>query len=157
MNAVTIPYDCKSAVFTAGATPNFEPNACGRTSLGRLRILLVDDEPALREVVAECLRDEGHTVETAVDGVHGLEVFCAGTWDVVLVDRAMPRMDGFELALAIKQRNPRMPVVMVSGLPCASERGEGLLSPVDVTVHKPFGVDHLREGMIRALQIQRSR
>jgi DNA-binding response OmpR family regulator len=153
MNTLTMPNECGLDEFTAGAAPEFHPQTCGEISLRPLSILLVDDEPSLREVIADCLREEGHTVGTAVDGVHGLEVFCAGTWDIVLVDRAMPRMSGFELAFAIKQRNPHMPVIMVSGLPCVPAGCEGTLSPVDVTIRKPFGVDHLREGMIRALQI----
>lgn len=153
MNAATIPHDCELDVITAGAAPEFRPHFCRRDSLRPLRILLVDDEPSLREAVAECLRDDGHAVETAVDGVHGLEVFCAGTWDIVLVDRAMPRMSGFELAFAIKQRNPHMPVIMVSGLPGVAAGSEELSSPVDVIVRKPFGVNHLVEGMIHALEI----
>lgn len=153
MNVATIPHDCELEEVSAGAAPEFGPTAYGKTSLRPLNILLVDDDPSLREAVAECLRREGHSVETAVDGVHGLEIFCSGTWDLVLVDRAMPRMNGFELAFAIKQRNPHMPVVLVSGLLTVPAGCEDFVPPVDVTVPKPFGLDHLRDGMIRALQI----
>ncbi|RYD72117.1 MAG: response regulator [Verrucomicrobiaceae bacterium] len=154
MNAVNIAHDDELEETTAcGAAPEFQSNMHSESSPQPLRILFVDDESSLREAVAECLRDEGHTVGTAVDGVHGLEVFCSGTWDVVLVDRAMPRMNGFELALAIKQRNPHMPVVMVSGLPGVTTGNEGLASPVDVIVRKPFRVDHLHNSMKHAIRL----
>lgn len=155
MNAATIPHHCKPGKVMAGAAPEYGPRTRGKISLQPLRILLVDDDPSLRDAVADCLRRDGHTVETAEDGVHGLEVFCAGTWEMVLVDRAMPRMSGFELAFAIKQRNPHMPVVLISGFLGACGEDGDIESAVDIIVPKPFGVEHLREGMARALEIHR--
>ena len=110
-----------------------------------LRILLVDDDASIREHLKEfLLRVEGHTVETATDGRDGLESFCEGSWDLVLVDRAMPHMNGFELARAIKERAPRTPVAMISGVPSLAIAGQEGESAIDVFLPKPFTVDELR-------------
>lgn len=152
MNAVSALNDCRFGKAFAGRSPEFEPSASEEFALRSLRILLVDDEPSFRDALAKWLEDDGHTVDTAIDGVEGFEKFCAGTWDIILVDRAMPRMNGFELAFAIKERNPHVPVVMVSGLPGLPAGADGFLSPVDVCVRKPFRAEHLRDSMIRAIQ-----
>ena len=66
-----------------------------------LRILVVENEPAPRQVIVEYLQRDGHVVETALDGRDGLERFQGGSFDVVVTDRAMPEIDGLELAAAI--------------------------------------------------------
>ena len=113
-----------------------------------LRILLVDDDPSIREHLSDFLnRVDGHTVETAVDGMDGLQCFNGGSWDLVLVDRAMPRMNGFELAGAIKERAPHTPVIMISGVPGLAARGQELEVSVDAFLPKPFTSEELSEAI----------
>lgn len=81
----------------------------------RLRVLLVDDDAGILSVVGRCLQVDGHYVETADDGLHGLERFKAGTWDVVITDRMMPRFNADGLGRAIKQINPVVPVILLTG------------------------------------------
>lgn len=112
-----------------------------------MRILVVDDEPTILEVVTLHLEDEGHEVHTAADGVEGLERFVGETWDLVLTDWVMPRMKGDELAEAIKRINPRMPVVLVTGfadrLPSSGRQN----SPFDLIVRKPFTRETLKAAL----------
>lgn len=129
--------DCKSeSVLTHAA------------AMRSLRILLVDDDPSIREHLKEFLfRVEGHTVETAVDGLNGLQCFTEGEWDLVLVDRAMPRMNGFELAGAIKERAPNTPIIMISGVPGFASRGVEPTTSVDAYLPKPFTSEELSEAI----------
>ena len=86
-----------------------------KASLQPRHALVVDDELLVCQILTKYLTGDGHTVETAADGREGLEKFQAGKFDLVIVDRAMPEMNGDELAAAIKQRELNMPVVMVIG------------------------------------------
>ena len=64
----------------------------------RLRLLVVGDEPTIRDLVGQWLRLDGHYVETAADGVEGLKQFNEKNWDVVITGRMMPKLDGDGLA-----------------------------------------------------------
>ena len=112
-----------------------------------LQILIVDDEPSVREVLSTCLAVEGHNVGTANDGVDGLARFCSGRWDVVLTDRAMPRMSGDQLAKAIRQVNAEVAIVLVTGF--AESAAD--LGVIDSVVKKPFTIASLRDGIGQAL------
>jgi len=117
-----------------------------------LRILVVEDEPLVREVIEVYLREDRHYVETAVNGREGLEKYRAGTFDLVLTDRAMPEANGDVLAAEIKQINPRQPVILLTGfgdlMSGAGEKPEG----VDLVVGKPFTMDSLRAAMAEAIR-----
>ena len=119
----------------------------------RLRILVVDDEASIREIVDATLREEGHFVQTAIDGLDGLEHFRRGAWDVVVTDRAMPGLSGEQLAGEIKIASPYLPVIMLSGFTPGvsdiSDRPHG----VDLMVRKPFRLDALCEAVKRAAQL----
>src|SRR3954471_14667824 len=111
-----------------------------------LRILAIDDEPAILEILAAHLSEEGHGVSTARDGAEGLTHFRGGNWDVVLTDRLVPKMGGEELAAAIKTLNPKTPVIMVSG---ALDPSDGVRHPipnVDWMIRKPFSFQQLGEA-----------
>ena len=81
------------------------------------RVLLVDDSPALLELLARALRQAGHEVGTATDGDEGLEKFRGGRWDLVITDLQMPRMSGEELAKAVQADDPEFPVIIITGDP----------------------------------------
>ena len=78
-------------------------------------ILIIDDEKAIRKTLSEILGYEGYTIEEAADGEEGLKKFSATTYDLVLCDIKMPKMDGLEFLEKAKQVNPDVPVIMVSG------------------------------------------
>lgn len=111
-----------------------------------LAILVVDDEPAVLLVLETTLREDGHAVGMASDGVEALRLFGEKKWDVVLTDRAMPGMGGEALAVEIKKLSPRTPVVMVTGTP-----PRGAAEGVDAIVPKPFSRATLAEAISQAL------
>ena len=80
-----------------------------------LRVLLVEDDPKVREVVSEYLRHDQHEVAVAESGRVGLEKFDAGQFDLVVTDLALEEMNGEQLAVAIKERAPDCPVILLTG------------------------------------------
>lgn len=113
-----------------------------------LRVLVVEDDPLPRQVVVEYLTGDGHIVETAMNGREGLQRFQTGWFDVVVTDRAMPEMNGLDLAAAIKSLAPRKPVIiMLSGF--GDEIGlAGDLPPgIDFVLAKPVPLERLREAL----------
>ncbi len=78
-------------------------------------ILVIDDERAIRNVLKEILSSEGYKVEEAVDGEEGLKKFLATSFDLVLCDIKMPKVDGIEFLQKAFEANPDVPVVMISG------------------------------------------
>lgn len=108
---------------------------CDRRSL---KILVVDDEPVMRDVLSLYLTEHGHQVGTAVDGSDGLEKYSQDSWDLVLTDGIMPGMGGRELATAIKKINANTPVFLVSGSADTLLKGGEADSPIDMVIRKPF-------------------
>jgi CheY-like chemotaxis protein len=114
----------------------------------RARILVVDDNEALRENMAECLEDEGYEVSTAADGAAALALLERGPLpDVVTMDLVMPGLDGRALAAAIRA-SPRLAalrLVLVTGQHDARPNGIA----VDAVLSKPFSVDDLLATLAR--------
>ena len=93
---------------------------------------------------------DGHTVETAADGCEGLSKFRAGRFDLVLVDRAMPQVNGDQLTEAIKEVDPDMPVILVTGF--ADTLGDNHKRwRANLVLSKPFSHTSLREAVGRAV------
>lgn len=78
-------------------------------------ILIIDDERAIRNVLKDILSNEGFKVEEAADGEEGLKKFQAGTFDVVLCDIKMPKLDGIEFLQKVTEAGTDTPVIMISG------------------------------------------
>lgn len=79
------------------------------------RILVIDDERAIRNSLKEILEYENHEVELAEDGPSGIKMVESGSFDVVLCDIKMPQMDGIEVLESLQESNPEIPVIMISG------------------------------------------
>jgi len=126
-----------------------EPSPVPVAEKRQLSILVVEDEPLVREVISVYLNTDKHQVETAVDGLEGLEKFRAGVFDLVLTDRAMPQMNGDQLAAAIKKISPSKPVILLTGfgdlMLGAGEQPDG----VDMVLSKPFTMNQLRDAVAR--------
>ena len=113
----------------------------------KLRILVVDDEPAVGDTVKMLLKVDGHEVETVNSSQEALGKFESGRFDLVFTDFAMPGMNGHQLAAAIKAGAPDQPIVMITGY-------AGMLHPspdVDLVIGKPFLLEHLREAIAKVL------
>jgi CheY-like chemotaxis protein len=85
------------------------------SSSGKKRILVVEDEFGLQELLTTALRLEGYDVRTAVDGDRGYDAYCQFEPDLVLTDVVMPGMNGLELVAKIRETNPHIKVIYVSG------------------------------------------
>jgi len=83
----------------------------------RKRVLIVDDETAIRETFAMLCSHYGHDADTAADGVEGLAMYKKGGYDLILTDNNMPVMGGWEMMEEIKQNGNGVPVVLLSGRP----------------------------------------
>ena len=116
---------------------------------GGLRILVVEDEPMVREVISIYLDEDRHIVTLAENGREGLEKFRAGEFDLVLTDRAMPEMSGDQLAKEIRSAKPEQRVILLTGfgdlMNGAGEQPEG----VDLVVAKPFTMNALRDAIAK--------
>jgi two-component system response regulator MtrA len=117
------------------------------------RILLVEDDPSIREVTAIGLRNAGFTVDTADDGRAGLDRFLAATppYDLVLLDVMLPRMDGLEVAREIR-RSSTVPIVMLTARADTIDVVVGLEAGADDYVRKPFEVPELVARLRAALR-----
>ena len=115
------------------------------------RILLVEDDPSIREVAAMGLRASGFTVSTASDGAEGLERWRTDRPDLVLLDVMLPRLDGLEVLRAIR-REATTPVVMLTARADTIDVVVGLESGADDYVRKPFEMPELIARLRAALR-----
>ncbi|MGH7279140.1 MAG: response regulator, partial [Candidatus Rokuibacteriota bacterium] len=116
-----------------------------------LRVLVVEDEPMVRKAIIDLLAIDGHRVDSAVNGLEGLEKFRTHAFDLVVTDRAMPEMGGDQLAAAIRSLTPDKPVIMLTGFgDLMAARGERPAG-VDVVVPKPVTASELQRAMAQAM------
>lgn len=112
------------------------------------RILVVDDEPLVCEAVRILLSFDGHEVFVAKNAREALDLYATNEFDVVITDYAMPGMTGDKLAVAIKERSPEQPIIMITAF------AEVLPNPVagiDHLISKPFLLENLREAISKVM------
>ena len=114
-------------------------------------ILVVDDEPAVCDAIKMMLKFDGHEVQTANGGKEALSLLEQGKFDLVTVDYAMTGMKGDELAAAVKQRLPHLPILMITAYAEMLKSSGDPLPGVDFILSKPFLLADLREAMARVL------
>ena len=113
------------------------------------RILVVDDEPLVCDAVRMMLEFDGHTVETAGSGKAALAKLDQAKFDLVITDFEMPLMKGDELAAAIKARDSKQPVVMITAYAELLQASRNPLKGVDFMISKPFLLENLREAIAK--------
>ena len=119
---------------------------------GALRVLLVDDDAAVREVMSEMLAEEGHRVILATNGAEGLARFRAeAPIDLVLTDLGMPGMTGWDVARAVKAADPSVPVVLLTGWGAEPQGRPEDRAMADFVVAKPVTQEHLRAALAHVL------
>ena len=120
------------------------------------RILIAEDEEALRAMCARALVTDGHHVETACDGSEALEILIRerGRFDLLLTDVRMPVMDGIALALAAARDFPDLTILLMTGYADQRERARGLDALVHDVIAKPFSVAELRGAVSEALAVR---
>jgi len=108
-----------------------------------MKLLVVEDERRMLELLRQGLSEEGHTVSCAADGVAGLQMVRDHDFDVVILDVMMPKMDGFELAKHMRTENNSTPVLMLTAKDSVPDIVNGLDVGADDYVTKPFSVGEL--------------
>lgn len=107
------------------------------------RILVVDDEPSIRDVISTALSIAGHTAFTADSAAVALERLTSTRYDLVILDVMMPDLDGIEVCRRVRRVDPRVPILFVTARVDAADAAEGLRAGGDDYVRKPFHLDEL--------------
>ena len=115
-----------------------------------MRILVVDDEPAVREAVDRALRLDGYDTDLAADGREALDRLADRPPDAVVLDVLMPEVDGLEVCRRLRAAGDRTPVLVLTARDTVSDRVRGLDAGADDYLVKPFALDELR-ARLRAL------
>jgi len=118
------------------------------------KILVVDDEKDIVEILQEILRHEGYDVITASDGNEGLKKASENKPDLIVADVMMPHMDGYELVKRLKEDpgTTNIPVVFLTAKDQATDRYKGLSLGVAAYIVKLFDLDELREVVKEVLE-----
>ncbi|MFD7816838.1 response regulator transcription factor [Streptomyces sp. NPDC059785] len=114
------------------------------------RLLLVEDDRELATMLSGVLRDEGYAVDIATDGQQGLHRGLTRRYDVLVVDRRLPGLDGVDLLGRLRSRAVRTPVLMLTAMGTLHDRVDGLDAGADDYLVKPFELDEL-SARLRAL------
>jgi CheY-like chemotaxis protein len=102
------------------------------------RILIAEDDDAVREFVARALALQGHEVTAVVDGGQALEALADASFDLLLTDIVMPGLDGIALALKVAKERPDMPVLLMTGYAAERQRAHNLDALICRVLLKPF-------------------
>jgi CheY-like chemotaxis protein len=115
------------------------------------RILLAEDDNAVRELVTRIIASRGHEVTAVVDGAYALEAIGSGQFDLLVTDIVMPRLDGIALALALAKSHPELPILMMTGYAMERQRAHDLEELVHRVLSKPFTVDQFLAALGESL------
>ena len=108
-------------------------------------ILVIDDEPNYQNMMEFLFSSEGFRVLKASSGVEALEILKREEVELIITDMKMPQMDGLDLAKAVKEMCPSMPIVLMTGFSIESRVQEALNINAKACLHKPFSIDEMKE------------
>src|SRR5919112_2344818 len=115
-----------------------------------MRVLVVDDDAAVRDSLARTLRFEGHQVDTAEDGQAAIDAVRANEPDAMILDVSMPTVDGLETCRKLRADGVLLPILMVTARDSVGDRVAGLDAGADDYLVKPFALQEL-QARLRAL------
>lgn len=121
-----------------------------------MRLLLVDDERKLADTLAKILKKHGYETDVSYDGESGLDNALSGIYDVIILDRMLPGMNGIEVVKEIREEGIKTPVIFLTAIGGISEKVNGLDAGADDYLSKPFSSDELL-ARIRALLRRREK
>ena len=108
-----------------------------------MRILVIEDDLAMAVHLSDGIRNAGHSVDHALDGIDGLKRAGAGSFDVFVVDRMLPGMDGLSIVRALRDAGQHTPVLLLTTMSGLDDRVEGLEAGADDYLAKPFAMAEL--------------
>ena len=117
------------------------------------RILIAEDDDAIRALVTRALGEDGHELTVTSDGAQALDALQRrnGAFDLLLADVKMPVMDGVALALAAGHAHPEMPIMLMTGYADQRERTHGLDALLHDVIAKPFSLAQIKGAVKEAL------
>ena len=115
-----------------------------------MRLLVIEDEPKIAQVIAAALRRETHAVDIEHDGAGGYQMACAEPYDLLIIDRMLPGMNGTDIITTLRAEGQTMPILLLTALGTTEDKAFGLDSGADDYLVKPFAVDELT-ARVRAL------
>ena len=118
------------------------------------RILVIDDEDSVRDILSRILKTKGHQVVVASNGEEGIERFRSEPFDLVFTDLGMPKLSGWEVGKMIKGMNPKVPVAMITGWGVELDRKKLSESGIDLIVSKPFNFDQVIHLVSEAIELK---
>jgi DNA-binding NtrC family response regulator len=120
-------------------------------------VLIVDDEIAIRSMLQRFFQSAGFFVGCGENGIEGLRLFHQAEWDVVIVDRGMPEMNGEDMAQAIKKTHPHVPLILITGLPHAVTRPELYVTVLAKPFHPMGLVDIVSQAVAASPRQERAK
>lgn len=105
------------------------------------RILVAEDDGAVRQLVTRVIESRGHEVTAVIDGAYALEALSRETFDLLVTDIVMPRLDGIALSLKLAKTHPTLPILMMTGYAMERQRAHDLEVLAYRVLSKPFTVD----------------
>lgn len=129
----------------------------GSSEKNRIRILIIDDEPGLRDMAVYGLSDRGYEVMTASSGEEGIEKVKGKPYDLIVCDMRMPGKNGLETLKEIKRLNSQTEVIMAAGYPTIEGAAESKQQGASGYIAKPYGLDQLCEIFEKVLARRRRR
>jgi DNA-binding response OmpR family regulator len=132
--------------FDPAERPDKRPD-CENASRPVSRILVADDDPALRTMLAEALHDAGYAVLSAADGEEAWETLCRDSIDLLVTDHDMPRLTGLELLRRVRLGPLHVPVIFISGRMPGNVADLHTLLPPGIVLAKPFTLAELRADL----------
>ena len=115
------------------------------------RILLAEDEAAIREFMIRGLAYSGYEVTGVADGMEALEELARSSYDLLISDIVMPRMDGISLALKVSSDYPQMKILMITGYAAEKQRAHNLEFLAHDVLSKPFTLDEIAAAVKKSL------
>lgn len=119
------------------------------------KILIAEDDMAVREFVSRALTNSGHDVTAADDGMRALEALSEDSFDLLLSDIVMPEMDGIALALKASKDWPDMPILLMTGYAAERQRAHNLDALIHDVISKPFTLQQICEAADKVLEQNR--
>jgi CheY-like chemotaxis protein len=118
------------------------------------KILIIDDEDAVRDVLSRILKTQGHEVVSVSSGEEGIDRFKTETFDLVFTDLGMPKMSGWEVGRILKGMNGKVPIAIITGWGMELDREKMKESGVDLVISKPFQFDRVLRLVSEALELK---
>src|SRR5277367_3356902 len=138
------------------ATLTLHPESTAANTGSAYRILIIDDEAGIRESLETLLSLEGYLIDTAPDGEAGLDAIGQRSYDLVLLDLALPGLNGIEVLAQIRERNPELPVIMITAYGTVTNVVDAIRAGAQNFVQKPWDNEKLLADIRAAIARHRA-